>query len=278
LPIDKMRHEIDDGIAEVGAALGDPRGVAPFFRVPGLARSDVLENELAARSLVVFSSDTVADDWHHRIKPIQIVTLALRRLEARGRGILLLHDIHPTTVAALPGLLKELKDNGFHVVQVVPATSDHIEMANTLKPSMLASAMPEQLTIDDDAAQPIWPHANDSVAPNDIALPVPDASAFEPDAGLNLDTGELRWPDRPAISTASATPETPAPSAKKFGMRTSRHNLDATGSINHEHLRPDQRHAHPRARARADADDHPTDVMSRIKAFATLFSPAQPAH
>ena len=49
------------------------------------------------------------------------MSLALNRLEARGKGILLLHDIHPKTVAALPGLLKELKDNGFHIVQVVPA-------------------------------------------------------------------------------------------------------------------------------------------------------------
>ena len=35
--------------------------------------------------------------------------LAMSRLEARGKGILLLHDIHPATVAALPGLLKDLK-------------------------------------------------------------------------------------------------------------------------------------------------------------------------
>jgi peptidoglycan/xylan/chitin deacetylase (PgdA/CDA1 family) len=54
----------------------------------------------------------------------------MRRLEARGKGILLLHDIHPATVAALPGLLRELKDNGFHIVQVVPAASYVIAMAN----------------------------------------------------------------------------------------------------------------------------------------------------
>jgi peptidoglycan-N-acetylglucosamine deacetylase len=42
----------------------------------------------------------------------------MKRLEARGKGILLLHDIHPATVAALPGLLKDLKQQGFHVVQV----------------------------------------------------------------------------------------------------------------------------------------------------------------
>jgi peptidoglycan/xylan/chitin deacetylase (PgdA/CDA1 family) len=121
LPTEKIQWEIDEGIAEVAAALGDPKKLAPFFRIPGLAHSDAVESELAARSLVVFSSDTVADDWHHRITPSKIIALAMNRLEARGKGILLLHDIHPATVAALPGLLKNLKEQGFRVVQVVAA-------------------------------------------------------------------------------------------------------------------------------------------------------------
>jgi hypothetical protein len=68
----------------------------------------------AVRGLAVFSSDTDADDWHRHIKPNQIIALAMRRLEALGKGILLLHDIHPATVAALPGLLQQLKDISMH--------------------------------------------------------------------------------------------------------------------------------------------------------------------
>ena len=49
----------------------------------------------------------------------------MKRLEAHGKGILLLHDIHSATVAALPGLLKELKQKGFHVVHVAPTSVDH---------------------------------------------------------------------------------------------------------------------------------------------------------
>jgi hypothetical protein len=48
----------------------------------------------------------------------------MNRLKARGKGILLLHDIHPATVAALPGLLKELRQRHFHVVHVVPTSID----------------------------------------------------------------------------------------------------------------------------------------------------------
>ena len=62
----------------------------------------------------------VADDWKH-ISAKEIVKRAMRRLNERGRGILLLHDIHPATVLALPTLLKELKEQGYHIVQVVAA-------------------------------------------------------------------------------------------------------------------------------------------------------------
>ena len=51
----------------MGAALGDPKELAPFFRIPGLARSDAVEKKLPARSLIAFGSDTVADDWHHPV-------------------------------------------------------------------------------------------------------------------------------------------------------------------------------------------------------------------
>jgi peptidoglycan-N-acetylglucosamine deacetylase len=123
LPRQLVEYEIDKGIADVGAALGDNRQLAPFFRVPGLAHSDAIEDELAARHLIWFGSDTVADDWHHRISAKKIITLALKRLEARGKGILLLHDIHQATATALPSLLKELKDRGFHIVQVIPSST-----------------------------------------------------------------------------------------------------------------------------------------------------------
>jgi len=140
LPIEKIRAEIDRGIADVGGALWDPKDLAPFFRIPGLARSDAIEKELADRSLVVFSSDTVADDWHRRIRSTDISRLALSRLEARGKGILLLHDIHHVTVAALPELLSKLKAAGFHVVHVVPGTAEPTDVAGALPAGTPANA------------------------------------------------------------------------------------------------------------------------------------------
>jgi peptidoglycan/xylan/chitin deacetylase (PgdA/CDA1 family) len=227
LPVEKMRQEIDWGISDVSAALGDPKYLAPFFRIPGLARSDTVESELAARGLIVFSSDTVADDWHHRIGAKQIIAAAMRRLEASGKGILLLHDIHPKTVAALPGLLKELKDKGFHVVQVVPAASYVIAMANKPK-AKIAAATQSDTAIGGDIdgrGRPRWPDAVARAAPEDSALPVPDVASFEPDAVPSENVADVQWPvqaqvmPRPAAKAKSSRKHKLARSSDKRKQR-----------------------------------------------------------
>src|SRR5215469_4510525 len=223
LPAERMRHEIDWGISDVSAALGDPKYLAPFFRIPGLARSRLVESELAARELSVFSSDTDADDWHHRISGQQIIALAMRRLEGRGKGILLLHDIHAATVAALPGLLKALKDNGFHIVQVVPAAPYVIAMANKPKARSLASTLPGEAMIGDDgnrSAQPHWPDVVANVVADHSVLPVPDASAFEPDALASEDITAVYLPAQAeAEMPPPAKTQAPAPRKHKFAGR-----------------------------------------------------------
>jgi peptidoglycan/xylan/chitin deacetylase (PgdA/CDA1 family) len=114
--------EIDAGIEAVQNALGDPKELAPFFRVPGFLTAKPTEAALAERGLMTWSADFPADDWK-KISSSEIVKRAMSRLEAKGRGILLLHDIHERTVEALPVILGELKSHGYHIVHVVPATS-----------------------------------------------------------------------------------------------------------------------------------------------------------
>ncbi len=120
LTMQGVERQVDGGIASVDSALGDQKALSPFFRIPGLGRNSAIDDYLASKSLVTWSADVVADDWKH-IRAPEIVRRAMRRLEEKGRGILLLHDIHPATALALPTLLKELKDHGYHVVQVVAA-------------------------------------------------------------------------------------------------------------------------------------------------------------
>jgi peptidoglycan/xylan/chitin deacetylase (PgdA/CDA1 family) len=122
-PLTEVEEEVDQGIASVTAALGDPKDVAPFFRIPGLEREQQLDDYLNSRGLMIWSADFPADDWKH-IKASEIYRRALTRIEAKHRGILLLHDIQPATVAALPMLLKELKHRGYQIVHVEPAKED----------------------------------------------------------------------------------------------------------------------------------------------------------
>jgi peptidoglycan/xylan/chitin deacetylase (PgdA/CDA1 family) len=117
---ERAQREIDDGIASVTAALGDPRAVAPFFRIPGLLRVTAVEDYLAGKGIAVWSVDADADDWYKTATPETVVQKAMSRLNQRGRGILLLHDVQPATALALPALLRELKANGYRVVHVVP--------------------------------------------------------------------------------------------------------------------------------------------------------------
>ncbi len=82
LPMARVEQQVDGGIASVDAALGDPKALAPFFRIPGLGRTDAVEGYLASKSLVVWSADVVADDWKH-ISAKEIVKRAMRRLNGK---------------------------------------------------------------------------------------------------------------------------------------------------------------------------------------------------
>jgi peptidoglycan/xylan/chitin deacetylase (PgdA/CDA1 family) len=115
----RIDREVGDGIASAATALGDAKAVSPYFRIPGLLRSKAVEDYLASKSLAVWSADVVADDWYRRVTAKDIVRKAMHRLDEKGRGVLLLHDIHPATVMALPTLLKELKASGYRIVHVI---------------------------------------------------------------------------------------------------------------------------------------------------------------
>jgi peptidoglycan-N-acetylglucosamine deacetylase len=126
LAFDKMapaavRAEIEAGFASTTQALGVPNGVAPFFRIPGLRRADNVESYLRVRRTTVWSADVTGDDWRH-ISAAEVVARVMRRLNERGKGIILLHDIQPATALALPELLRQLKKGGYRIVQVAPAS------------------------------------------------------------------------------------------------------------------------------------------------------------
>jgi peptidoglycan/xylan/chitin deacetylase (PgdA/CDA1 family) len=137
MPLPKAEQEIDQGFESVQTALGSDFKVAPFFRYPGLLHQASSEEYLHTRGIMAWSADVTGDDWR-RVKPKDITQRSISRLEARGRGVLLLHDIHKKTVLALPGLLAELKAKGFKVVHVVPGSGDPALIASVGVPGAIA--------------------------------------------------------------------------------------------------------------------------------------------
>jgi peptidoglycan/xylan/chitin deacetylase (PgdA/CDA1 family) len=114
-------REIARGERAVSAALsGSGRGMAPFFRFPYLADTSALRSALATRGTVVLDVDVDSKDYY-RVPPEKVLERTMRLLNRRGRGIVLLHDIHERTVRALPAFLAALKREGYTVVHLVPA-------------------------------------------------------------------------------------------------------------------------------------------------------------
>jgi peptidoglycan/xylan/chitin deacetylase (PgdA/CDA1 family) len=120
LPPNVAWQEMEDGIASVSKALGAGRAIAPFLRFPALNRTSDLELKALASGLMVWSADIYADDWL-LITPEEVARRPLERLRQAGKGIVLFHDIHARTAAALPAFLAGLKQGGFRIVHVAPA-------------------------------------------------------------------------------------------------------------------------------------------------------------
>ncbi|HWK86520.1 MAG TPA: polysaccharide deacetylase family protein [Xanthobacteraceae bacterium] len=122
LPIEKAQQQIDDGFRMAQAAL-DPIGkkVSPFFRYPGLLDTPQTEAYLREHNIATVGIDVLASDWFHRLQhnPEGILQRAVSRLEERGSGILLLHDVKKVTAGLLPELFKRLKARGFKLVHMV---------------------------------------------------------------------------------------------------------------------------------------------------------------
>ena len=225
MKLEQAQKQIDDGIASTSAALNDPAALAPFFRFPGLLRSDVTENYLASRGIQVWSTDVLADDWH-RISPAKVYDLAIKRLEESGKGILLLHDIQARTAAALPKILHELKARGYHVVHVIPATSQ--EPATPTDPQDWKMHPPSE-------SVPVarWPKIPNFVYAETDMFAAPALADFDtPDGKLLLSSerfehvkrhgvplpSEAPWPRLAALSTEDMGVILPVPAQDLFEM------------------------------------------------------------
>lgn len=131
----RATRQITRGISEIQAALdGAPEtadiDVAPFFRFPGLNHSSALRGWLAARNISTFSCDVGTDDWR-RISSRAVVYRAVRNIRSKSGGIVIFHDTKQRTAAALPFVLKQIRNEGFRVAHMVPERDMPKEQAET---------------------------------------------------------------------------------------------------------------------------------------------------
>ena len=231
MSVEDAAKQINDGIASISSALSDPTAIAPFFRIPGLLRADGVEEYLAGRGIQIWSADFLADDWHH-ISSARVYDLAMKRLEAHGKGILLLHDIQARTAAALPKILHEMKARGYKIVQVVPATLQ--EPATPTDPQdWKFNPTSESVPI------ARWPKVPEFVFAETDTLAAPALSDFNsPDGKLLLSSEPLArarnrgavplpqeppWPRAPDITVQTSAEALPVPAEALFTVPEDAH-------------------------------------------------------
>ncbi|MET3105921.1 peptidoglycan/xylan/chitin deacetylase (PgdA/CDA1 family) [Oxalobacteraceae bacterium GrIS 1.18] len=111
----EVDQEIDKTQALLDLIIPDDAHRTHMFRAPYGARNSMILGEIGERGLrsVLWNIDSL--DWSDPV-PESIVHRILQELEHSGRGIILMHDIHPKTVIALTMLLDELIKRGYHFV------------------------------------------------------------------------------------------------------------------------------------------------------------------
>lgn len=117
ISLPRATDDFELGLSAVSMALGRP--AAPFFRYPYLSDNRAIASYVRSRSIAAWWVDVDSKDYMtHSAKLVRQRVMA--QLKARKKGIILMHDIQPSTTAAIRDLLDDLHAGGFKVVHVVP--------------------------------------------------------------------------------------------------------------------------------------------------------------
>ena len=101
-------------------------GVKPlFFRPPYGGYDEALVQEAYREGMQVILWSHDSQDWHYHSLP----TIEGKLLTPPGKnphGVFLFHDVHDTTIAAMPAILDELRTRGCHFVTMNEWTEHHL--------------------------------------------------------------------------------------------------------------------------------------------------------
>ncbi|WP_244437630.1 polysaccharide deacetylase family protein [Hyphomicrobium denitrificans] len=112
---DDGKAEIERGVSAVHRAVGGP--IAPFFRFPTLVDTPEAVAYLGKRNIAMFSTDIDSVDYKPQTVD-HLIKSVMAKLDKRGKGIILMHDIHKRTAQALPIILAQLKAKGYKIVHM----------------------------------------------------------------------------------------------------------------------------------------------------------------
>ncbi|CAL9340076.1 hypothetical protein SUDANB121_00260 [Nocardiopsis dassonvillei] len=114
--------DIEDDLERTDRAIEDITGDEPTTMRPPYGSLDDTAREAIGRPIVLWDVDTL--DWQSRdAGAVTDVTL-----DQAGRGsVVLFHDIHESTVDAVPGILDGLAEDGYHFVTVSELAGDDLE-------------------------------------------------------------------------------------------------------------------------------------------------------
>jgi peptidoglycan/xylan/chitin deacetylase (PgdA/CDA1 family) len=173
LDFDKAKDEIELGFSAVARARGGP--IAPFFRFPYLRTSKATIAYLKSRHIASFGIDVDSRDFKTR-DGARVKANVLAQLAKRRKGILLFHDIQPSTAHALKDILDALKARGYKVVHLVPKTAvttladydtladrefSHRKIASTKRPLASRSVVWPQSGAKQKSTREVLPWAHD---------------------------------------------------------------------------------------------------------------------
>ena len=106
------RAEIERQINETNQTIKNITGKAPKLLRPPYGSYNNLVKEVANMPIILWNLDPL--DWKDR----DATLVAQRMSEAKPNGIVLAHDIHKSTVEAMPKVISVLKKKGYHLVTI----------------------------------------------------------------------------------------------------------------------------------------------------------------
>lgn len=111
-PSSVVRWELTDTQQRIAKITGEAPSIMRPPYAGRSARTDAISKKLG---LAVVTWDVSTVDWENR-DPKVVAHLAVS--QARPGSIILMHDIHPTTVDAAPAVIRGLRKRGFTLVTV----------------------------------------------------------------------------------------------------------------------------------------------------------------